>query len=84
MSLAFAGVGLPFLAVKSIMLRHPLASKWGLLPAACALFSLAHVVVATNVNLFARRRWEMGLMGRVHYSVMFHAMHMYHCMLTED
>ena len=48
------------------MLRHHLVSKWGVLLLACGLFSAAHVLVGLNVNLFARRRQQMGLLGQVY------------------
>jgi hypothetical protein len=64
-SVAFAVVSIPYLTVKSVMLRHNLAGKWGVLLLACGLFSVAHVFVAMNVNLFARRQQQMGLLGQV-------------------
>ena len=65
-SVAFAVVSIFYLSVKAIMLHHHLVSKWGVLLLACGLFSAAHVVVGLNVNLFARRRQQMGLLGQVH------------------
>ena len=61
----FAGVGLPFVAVKAVMLRRPLGSKWGVLFLASALFSVAHIIVAMTANSLARRRYQMGLLGQV-------------------
>ena len=60
-----AALGLPFVAVKALMFGRLLVSKWGVLLAASALFSLAHLAVALNVNLWARRRYQMGLLGQV-------------------
>jgi len=64
-SVAFAVVSVPYLTAKSVMLRHALVGKHGVLLLVCGIFSVAHVVVAMNVNLFARRKQQMGLLGQV-------------------
>lgn len=68
-AILFAALGLPFALAKAVMLSHPLVSKWGALLLASALFSVAHVIVAMNVNLLARRRFQMGLIPQVFTSL---------------
>ena len=76
-SVTFAAVSVLYLATKAIMLRHPLVSKWGALILVCGLFSAAHIIVALNVNLFARRRQQMGLLGQVFVLLKIWDLHAY-------
>lgn len=61
--LAFAG--LPFVAVKAIMLRHKLMSRWGSLLLSSAVFSVVHVIVAFNVYIFSRMRRRVSALPHV-------------------
>jgi len=58
-------VGLPFVAVKLALLdrRRVWPPEAALLLAASAGFSVVHVVTARGMVLWARRRYESGLLG---------------------
>ncbi len=64
-AVAFAAVGLPFVAVKLALLerRRVWPPEAALLLAASAGFSVVHVVTARGMVLWARRRYESGLLG---------------------
>lgn len=64
-AIAFAMVGLPFVAAKLALLERQRVwpPEAALLLAASATFSVVHVLTARGMVLWARRRYEMGLLG---------------------
>lgn len=64
-AIAFAVVGLPFVAAKLALLERQRVwpPEAALLLAASAAFSVVHVLTARGMVLWARRRYEMGLLG---------------------
>ena len=64
-AIAFAAVGLPFVAAKLALLERQRVwpPEAALLLAASAGFSIVHVATARGMMQWARRRYEMGLLG---------------------
>ena len=63
-AVGFAAVNIPFLVVKAAYaLRQQPWVPAAVLIAASAFFTLAHLGTARNMVLWARRRYELGLMG---------------------
>ncbi|CAL5229945.1 g13374 [Coccomyxa viridis] len=63
-AVGFAAVNIPFLVVKAAYaLRQQPWVPAAILIAASAFFTLAHLGTARNMVLWARRRYELGLMG---------------------
>ena len=63
-AIGFAIVNIPFLIVKAAFtLRHQPWVPSAVLIAASAFFTLAHLGTARNMVVWARKRYELGLMG---------------------